>query len=199
MRIIAVISIPILMLSDYFFTLLGKKLRDNVYVQHISSEQNELNPGWQIDINKMKKLNYKHILGVILVTGYFYFAAQLLRDSWFDIIYGALFSIYVFIVMSRLTNMLIYKFANKNPGQLSGKAVIGHLFMLKISEYHAFTMALFLLLIFAWSLSWFVLGAGCGLLILTLTQIRRINAYKKKIKLSVQSSKPGESQSQTPS
>ena len=199
MRIIAVTSIPFLMLSDYFFTLLGKKLRDNIYAQHICTEQYELNPVWQDEVNKMKKFNYKHLLAIILVTGYFYFTAKLLSDPWFDIIYGALFAIYVYVMMRHLNNILIYKFANKNPGQISGKAVLGHILVLKISEYQVFTAAIFLFLIFLWTRSWFVLGCSFGLLILTLKQIRWISAYKKKMKLKAQTVQTQESQAQLPS
>src|SRR5258706_9360328 len=180
MRIIAVVSIPVLMLSDYFFTLLGKKLRDNVYVQHISSEQYELNPAWQKDVNKLKLFNYKHLLLVILVTGYFYFASKLLSDSWFDLLFGALFTVYVYIIMRHTNNIFIYKLANKNPASLSGKAVMGHLFTLKISQFQIFTTAIFMILLWPWTGAWFIFGGACGLLLLTVTQLNWFSAFKKK-------------------
>ncbi len=180
MRLIAIISIPVLMLADYYLTLLGKKLRDNVYTQHISSEQYELNPAWQKDINKFKLFNYKHLLAVILITGYLFFAEKLLRDDWFFAIYGAISTIYVYILMRHFQNILIYRFANKNPDMLSGKAVIGHIFSLKISQYNILMTAIMLIFVFAWTGSWFVLGSVSGLLLFSITQLRWINAYKRK-------------------
>ena len=147
----------------------------------------------------MKKLNYKHILAVILVTGYFYFTALLISDLWFDIIYGALFAMYFYIIMRHTNNILIYKFANKNPDLLSGKIIIGHIFSLKVSQYQAFTSSVFLLFIFIWSRSWFILGCTIGLLILTLTQIRWIRAYKRKLKLRSQSQQTDAPHAQLPS
>ncbi len=179
-RIISVICIPLLMVSDYYLTLLGKKLRDNVYLQHISTEEYELNPAWQKDINKFRMFNYKHILSVILVTGYYYFVSLLLSDSWYYGVYGALFTMYAYVIMRHLNNILIYTYANKNPDLFSGKAVIGHLFSLYLSKYQSFTYSVFFLALFAWSRSWFIFGGAIGLGLLGLTNIRWIRAYKKK-------------------
>lgn len=199
MRIIAVISIPFLMLSDYFFTIMGKKLRDNIYIQHVSSDQYELNPAWQKDIEKLKLFNYKHVLLVILVTGYFYFAAKLLNDTWFELIYGALFTVYICIIMRHTNNIMIYKFANKNPEKISGKVIMSYLFTLNVSMYQIFTTAVFMMLLAAWTGSWFLFGGGCGLFILTLIQKRWIRAYKKKINAKYKSQQFSGSESQLPS
>jgi hypothetical protein len=179
-RIVSIICIPLLMFSDYYLTLLGKKLRDNVYLQHISTEEYELNPVWQKDINKFKMFNYKHVLAVILITGYFYFASLVLRDSWYYGIYGALFTMYAYIIMRHLNNILIYRFANRNPNLFSGKATYGLLFSLNLSKYQSFTYSVFMLALFAWTQSWFILGGAIGLALLGLTNIRWINTYKKK-------------------
>ena len=174
----AVISIPILMFTNYYLTLLGKKYGDNVYLQHFTSEQYS---AWQEKINKFK-LNYKHVLYIILITGYFYFASLLLKDSWFDLIFGALFSFYAYIIMRNCSHILTYKFANKNPDQLTGKIIYGHIFSIKSTQYHAFTRGIFLLFLFGWTRSWFLLGGAGALLLFSLAQIRHINAYKKKMK-----------------
>jgi len=179
-KLIAVISIPVMMITDYYLTLLGKRSRDSVYFQHIASEEYELNPAWQKDINRFRLFNYKHILTVILVTGYFYFAALLIRQSWFDILFGALFNLYAYIIMRHLNNIFIFRYVNKNPDLMSGKTTVAHLFNLKMSQYQSFTTALVLLLIFGWTQSWFLLGGGCGLLLFSLTQLRWIRLYKKK-------------------
>lgn len=174
------------MFTDYYLTLLGKKYRDSAYLQHFTSEHYELNPAWQKDINKFKIFNYKHVLLVILITGYFYFASLLLRDSWFDLIFGALFCLYAYIIARHCSNILTYKFANRNPEQLSGKIIYGHIFSLKTSQYHSFTRGIFLLSFFVWTQSWFLLGGAGALLLFSLTQIRWINAYKKKMKANNQ-------------
>src|SRR5205085_8911543 len=107
MKLLAVIVLPLIMFCDYYLTLAGKKLRDKVYSAHITSEEYELNPVWQKDINKLKLFNYKHLLAVILITGYFYFASLLLSDNVFFLVYGAIFCLYLYIVMRHLQNILM--------------------------------------------------------------------------------------------
>ncbi len=179
-RIISIICIPLLMFADFYLTLLGKKLRDNVYLQHIFTEEYELNPRWQKDVNNFKMFDYKHLLSVILFTGYFYFASLLLGDSWYYGVYGAFFTMYAFVTIRHLNNILTYRFANKNPDLFTGKATFGHLFGLNLSKYQSFTYSVFMLVLFAWTQSWFILGGAIGLALLGLTNIRWINAYKKK-------------------
>lgn len=181
MRIIAIICIPVIMLADYYLTLLGKKFRDSKYSEHLSSPEYELNPAWQKDVNSFKLFNYKHILSIILITGYFYFASKLLSDDWFFGLYGALFTVYGYVIMRHFQNIFIYRYSNKNPDLLSGKVTMGHVLMLKISQYQLFTTSVFLLVLSAWSASWFICGGGLGILLLALTKYRWIAAYKKKM------------------
>lgn len=181
-RVAALICLPILMLCDYYLTLAGKKLRDKVYSNHLSSEEYELNPAWQKDVNKLKKFNYKHILAIILITGYLYFIALLVSDNIFSLIYGFLFILYVYIVMRHLQNLLTYHFINKNPEQLSGKVYMGHIFSLKTSQYNSLVTGLMLLVISIWTQSWFILGGAGSMFVFCLTQLRWIKRYKKRLK-----------------
>ena len=187
-RVAALICLPILMLCDYYLTLAGKKLRDKVYADHLTSEEYELNPVWQKDVNKLKKFNYKHLLAIILITGYFYFASLLLKDDIFFLIYGALFVLYIYIIARHVQNILTYRFINKEPSQLSGKIYLGHLFSLKTSLYQTFTTGLLMLILSAWTQSWFILGGASGLLLFCVTQLRWIKRYKRKMKLKGETS-----------
>ena len=187
-RVAALICLPILMLCDYYLTLAGKKLRDKVYADQLTSEEYELNPVWQKDVNKLKKFNYKHLLAIILITGYFYFASLLLKDDIFFLIYGALFVLYIYIIARHVQNILTYRFINKEPSQLSGKIYLGHLFSLKTSLYQTFTTGLLMLILSAWTQSWFILGGASGLLLFCVTQLRWIKRYKRKMKLKGETS-----------
>lgn len=179
-RIFAVICIPLLMLSDYFLTLLGKKLRDREYYKYFTTEEYELNPAWQKDINRQKLFNYKHLLAVFLITVYFYFASKLMRDTLFDFFFGALFIIYSFIITRHLQNIFTYKLSSRFPQYLNGKLSISYIYTIKLSQYQTIFFALFLFLINFWVQSWFIAGGVTGLVILYLIQFAWIKRYRQK-------------------
>lgn len=169
------------MLSDYYLTIIGKKLRDKEYFKYFTSEEYELNPVWQKDINKLKMFNYKHILAVCLITLYFYLASNLMRVTLFDFFYGAIFILYTFIITRHLQNIFTYKLSLKHPEFLSGKLVINQIYTLKISQYQTIFFAVFLLLINIWVQSWFLFGGFAGLLVLYLIQFTWIRRFKQKM------------------
>lgn len=180
MRILALVSIPVLIFLNYFLKLAGKKYRDSVYAKHFVNEEYELNPAWQKDINKSRIFNYKHILLIILITVYIYFLEKLVSDELFYFVYGFLSGVYVYVITKLLQNIMIFRYAGKNPHLLNGEVHISYLMSLKIAQYSILTTALFTLFIFFFTDSVFLLGNTAGLLILWLVHYRWIARIKKK-------------------
>ncbi len=180
-RLIAVISVPLLMFSDYFLTIAGKKYRDSEYSKKFTSQEYELNPVWQKDINSGKLFNYKHFLAAFLVTVYFYFASKLMSEELFDFFYGAILIVYMFIITKHLQNIFTFKLSTKHPEYLTGMVSVNQMYSLKISQYQILFFAMFLFVINIRMQSLFLFGGILGMLILYLNNLVWISRYKRKI------------------
>lgn len=60
--------IPLLMLADYFLTLVGAKMAEEKYRLHYKITNYELNPFWQKSVNERRWLNPRHLILVTLIT-----------------------------------------------------------------------------------------------------------------------------------
>lgn len=120
MILLTLILIPSLMLSDYYLTLLGEKLRQRSQPQCLFRiESYELNPFFQKDVARLRWINWRHISLTILLTlvmaflavGYVYqvspvpFIALL---GYYSVFYGV-------VIGRHINNILIFSDALKAP------------------------------------------------------------------------------------
>ena len=96
-----VLLLPVLMLADYYLTVLGAVLRDKKYSEHVIVEQYELNPIFQKAINKRQLINIKHLLATITVTGLMIYIAEFSTAShtFVSFILGLLLIFYAIIII----------------------------------------------------------------------------------------------------
>src|SRR5262245_55141128 len=85
--------IPLLMLVDYFLTLVGARLAEEKYLLHFRIATYELNPIWQKSVQERRWFNPRHLVLVALVT-----ILLLLGDSQADVL-GQFFSFLVGILL----------------------------------------------------------------------------------------------------
>ena len=66
MRHPEVLLAPLLMVADYYLTLLGAHLAEHSYRRHFKTAHYELNPFWQSAMVRRQWINLRHLAGVVL-------------------------------------------------------------------------------------------------------------------------------------
>jgi hypothetical protein len=131
------ILLPLLMLSDYFLTILGAVQKEKGYSNHFKTEYYELNPVWQESIVRKRWLNPRHILLTFLVSCVL---AGALESANFPVplaegLFGYLFVFFGMIVGRHLSNILIFRRFARRPDEISGQVAMAHSLVLAVSTY----------------------------------------------------------------
>lgn len=170
------------MFLDYFLTIKGFRLYKQKYSKFIEAESYELNPNFKKSVNA-RKYNFLHLIGVIFVSAFIYAIYYLgtnnifyFTKSSFFTCQGMLFSIFGFINMRHIQNIMIFKFVNKNPSMLSGKLKQKNSFTIYASRISTFTFSIFLFFVFLLVPTSFTFGLALGLFLFSFKQRR----YDKK-------------------
>jgi len=142
MKNIELVLLPILMLADYYLTILGSVYRKKKHGEYYVIETYELNPLWKKDIDKLQLLNYKHILIVVVFTIYLYFLSSSDDVKLYQFIIGSLFAMNGFIVGRHLNNIFLFRFIYRNSDEVSGKIYTSHLLGLKMAQYQLFCVTI---------------------------------------------------------
>ncbi len=176
--------IPVLMIVDYYLTILGYHLYSKYYSKHIQSEQYELNPILQSDINKRRFLSWRHLTGVLILIGIALFVN--LHPVSFDpfyaaMIFGMIITIYCVIIANHINMILTFLYIRKYPEMLSGQATFSYPLVLKMSQYRILPPLFILLPVALFLPSPFVFGGLAGLLILMLIHETWLSRYQRKM------------------
>src|SRR5690349_15969627 len=134
MRIEFVI-IPILMLCDYYLTLLGNIYKKKRYAEHFVTETYELNPIWRKDVDNIKWINFRHIILVILMPLLFYFISLSGNEILYNWLIGFFLTLFGMIIGRHLCNLLLFKYVSTHPDEISGKVHMNHQLVLKTSQF----------------------------------------------------------------
>lgn len=159
-----VLLLPLLMLSDYFLTVLGAAQSEKGYRNHFRMQHYELNPLWQQSISRKKWFNPRHIaLTAIVSCG----TAGLLEvgdltEPVAEAILGCLLVFFAMLVGRHLSNILVFRRFAKRPDEVSGQVSMAHSLMLAISAYQFLVAAVPLALLAVLSPTPFTLGAAVG-------------------------------------
>lgn len=138
MKYPVILVIPVLMLLDYYLTLLGATLRERGYGKHMKVEQYEMNPLWQSSVNKRRWLNLRHLASVAAVTAVVIVITQGSTDAaaWpVEMFIGVLVVVFAAIVGRHLCNLLTFRYVIRNPDGLQGTVSFSHKTVLKFSQY----------------------------------------------------------------
>ena len=144
--------VPALMLSDYFLTVAGARLRDGGYAKHFRTAHYEMNPVWQKAIAKKRWFNPVHLLAVAVVTALFYSIAALSSDP-FDPIPSLLFGFAIglqgMINGRHLGNLATFASLKRDPDAIEGVVTLGHAYALRLSMFQTFAVVVPLALLSA--------------------------------------------------
>jgi uncharacterized membrane protein YukC len=172
-----IIFTPLLMLADYFLTLLGKKYDDAS--PYVKSETYELNPRFRTAIDNKIKVNYRHLLLVALYT-YLAFSVYISGDKrTMDFFSGYIVTMYGFVNARHISNILLHRYTKTNRNLIKGSIYVKHLYHLKHSLFNTIGIAIAFLLLLIFSPTAFILGGLISQMVLIIHHLSWIYKHKK--------------------
>jgi hypothetical protein len=176
--------LPVLMLADYYLTLLGYVLYQRYYQKYVETEHYELNPAFQSDIKSKKYFSVRHWLGVVfmLVVAVAINRFFQERDLFVDGAIGALFAVYSIIIGGHLANILTFRKVGKNAEAMSGQMKVSYPLSLRMSQYRLIVPAALLAVMAAMSGSAAVIGGLAGAGFMALMHERWLEVYSRKVR-----------------
>jgi hypothetical protein len=131
------IVVPVLMLGDYALTILGAKSASSVYRRHFKTPHYELNPLWRESVARVRWFNPRHLVLVALVTALLVVVdgAAPSTPGPFELLLGMLFGAFGAVCGRHLTNLLLFRYVNRHPEELSGEVRLSMKLALAISKF----------------------------------------------------------------
>jgi len=128
------IAVPVLMLADYALTVWGAKNSAAVYRKHFRTPSYELNPLWRKSVDQIRWFNPRHIALVALVTVLLVVADRASSYNTFELALGMLFGAFGSVCSRHLTNLMLFRYLNRHPNEISGQVQLSMKLVLKISQ-----------------------------------------------------------------
>ena len=177
-----IILLPVLMLADYFLTVLGAVRKERKYAAHFKTQHYELNPLWQKTIARKKWFNPRHLLLTLLTSGVLAFLVESgnMPDAFAEGMFGCLFVLFGMIIGRHLSNLLLFRYLDRHPQDIAGQITMAHALMLTISTYQYLVVAIPMVLLAIFSPTPFVLGGLVGTLLLFVIHFKWIRQHKKQ-------------------
>jgi hypothetical protein len=142
---IIVFLTPVLMLTDYFLTLVGKKYRERI--PYFQSETYELNPEFRNAIDRGEKINYRHLTYTVILTLASYAIYKNGDSNFLEAFTGLIITTYGVVNARHIGNILLFRFTIKNAGEIKGVIHTSHLYNLKNSLFQTVGLATVFLLL----------------------------------------------------
>jgi hypothetical protein len=170
MRYPEVFLVPVLMLFDYYLTLLGAYLAEQSYRRHFKVEHYELNPIWQKAVAQRRWLNWRHLALVFLVTVLLVLSLEVLEldAALYYALLGFLFTFYGLVLGRHLSNILTFAHLRRHPDGVTGEVRFSHRYVLLLSINQQLVAAVPIVFIAIFAPSPFVFGAVAGILAMLL-------------------------------
>jgi hypothetical protein len=185
MKYPVVITLPFLMLTDYYLTLLSKVLKDKKLSKFIILEEWELNPIYQVAINQKRLINIKHLFFTIFLSSLVIYLTEFcnLPQEFIDFLLGMLIIMYSIIIGGHISNILWCCYVIKREDQLSGQIHYTYEATL-YSSMPKYLLPVFpLIVIYIYTGNLFVLGGVCGVIVQMISLLRFNKMMKRRKKL----------------
>ena len=170
MRHPEVLLAPLLMVSDYYLTLIGAYLAEHSYRRHFKTAHYELNPFWQSAMVRRQWINLRHLAGVVLVGSLLVLLTDVLEldDVFVNALLGFVLTRYGLVLGRHLSNVLTFVHPARSPADVTGEIHLSHNFVLSLSIYQLLVAGIPIGLIAIFSPSDFVFGALVAVVALAL-------------------------------
>lgn len=164
------IAVPVLMLADYALTILGAKASAVVYRNHFTTPSYELNPLWRKSIDQIRWFNPRHITAVALVTMLLALLDQM-ESLPYDTIHlalGMFFGAFGTVCGRHLTNLMLFRYLNRHPHEISGQVQLSMKVAFKISQFTYIGLIPLFIIVAALVPNAYTVGVLSGILALVL-------------------------------
>jgi hypothetical protein len=192
-----ILLVPVLLLSDWFLTVLGAIEKEKKHSQHFKTPHYELNPIWQKAIAKKKWFNPRHLLITTIVTLLFFCVTELIDnveifgglDFLSEGLLGFVFVLFGMIIGRHLSNLLIFRQLAKMPNDISGQISMSHLLSLRISSYSYLVATVPMVIVAVFVRTPFVIGGAVGSCMILAVHLKWIVKHRRQMD-STQISQP---------
>jgi hypothetical protein len=170
MRHPEVLFAPLLMVFDYYLTLLGAYLAERSYRRHFKTAHYELNPFWQNAIVRRQWINLRHLAGVVLAGSLLVLLTDVLEldDVVSNPLLGFVLTCYALVLGRHLSNILTFVHLARSPDDVTDEIHLSHNFVLSLSIYQLLLAGIPIGFITIFSPSDFVFGALAAIVALAL-------------------------------
>lgn len=172
---IIVILTPLLMLTDYFLTLLGKKYREKL--PYIQSETYELNPDFRKAVDNNEKFNFRHLTYTAVFTFLSFMFYEQGDKIFLEGFTGYIVATFGLINARHIGNILTFRFSIKNPEEVKGLVYTSHLYNLKNSLFQTIGLTMVFLLFVILRPVPFLIGVFVSQVVFVIHQLLWINKH----------------------
>ena len=173
--------VPLMMLADYFLTVLSAVWLEKGYANHFRAEHFELNPVWQKDIAAKRWFNPRHLALVVFASALLIGLGEWLPED--DIVMeatlGAVIVCFGFIIARHVTNLLTFRYVSHHPNEISGQVTMSHRIVLGMSLRHIGAALIPIALIAVFSPTPFAVGGCLGVLLVAVVHLFWIRKSRK--------------------
>jgi hypothetical protein len=180
MRHPEVFLVTLLMLADYYLTLIGARMAERGYRDHFKSESYELNPVWRGDVARQRLVNPRHLLLAAAMTLLLWWAGGIDFAPWFyPVVLGMALGAFVPIIAQHLGDIYTFDFLRRNPGEIDGVITFSMRYAIASSLAQGVTV-LALLAVVAWLVREpIVYGMLAGSSVLTVARFNWLRAARR--------------------
>jgi len=182
MKYPALLALPVLMIVDYYATLLGAVWQQRVYGRHFTSQHYELNPVWQDAVAERKWFNPRHLALAILTPAALTALLQIgsFPDLWARGLVGAVLGVYAVLLGRHVGNLMIFRYFENHPEEAAGSVSMAHPLVLAISGAQLAVAVLPLALIAVLTANPYATGGALGALVLALVHLGWLRRAKSR-------------------
>jgi hypothetical protein len=180
-----IIVIPVLMLMDYFLTLVSARMAEKKYRLHFKFPEYELNPLFQKSVRDRRWLNLRYLalfaLAVALLISLEPRGGE--REDLFQFLAGAMLVVFGSAVGRHLGNLMLLRYLATHPDDVSGQVVLSQTFQLVTSESSLWALLVPLVFIAFFTRQWYAIGGLVGIIFfMGVHEIWKLRAKRSRLK-----------------
>lgn len=178
-----ILLLPVLMLMDYYGTLLGAVTIRQGYSEHFGMEHYEMNPVWQDSVSSVKWFNPRHLATTVGITVGVAALLELAEypEPFARGLLGALLGMYALLVGRHVSNILTFRYVARHRDELSGSVAIAHPAMLSMSTFQLAVVVVPMTLIAAITTNAYIVGAALGAAGLILSHLSWLRKARRPV------------------
>jgi hypothetical protein len=167
------------MLTDYWFTVAGARMRDSGYATHFKTPTYELNPVWQKTIAAKRWFNARHLALTVIVGIACVLLSVIPNQRISDVFFGFALAVFGLLNGRHLSNLALFTYVRRRPRTLSGTVTMSHELVLWLSLFQLAPVMMMLILIWIIAPIPQVAGAFAGVAALSLVHLMWIRRYRR--------------------